>query len=576
MVPEVRRNFPRLRKTIVMANEHPFHLLFESLGRVPSAHAESVNRQASAQLMEALSVPVEKNGRCILLKAPRAGHGKTHLLSRIQHQLGATHEFIPLRATFGTQIDAASVTDDTLRRLLRQLPASGGMSMLDLVARRLLAAALQPLVASGEVPCQDREGAITALRVRPIETFDFHHPNAITAQWTRENFEVLGQRFSIELAQRSGLPFSGVAFWIDTLFRFASSAIENPNRVQLLAEAVRSSPGSEMERLESLLGLLSLLMRVVVVADDLEVFSTDETAALRLAAFLGTLREAVERMDVILSVNHDIWASAFLPRLSGGLADRMSEVMIELEPLTEMEMSDLLDSRVPGLGHRVLEHIDIGSSGTHARGIIRAAGMAWLKATAMDSMQAGIEVPPAPQLDAYSASKWHETLLGAEKTSPPAEPTAPPPALEAWPSPVFVPAPQEMAKPVETPPVAHAWDPFHQVTAPPVPENTLPASADIEIPYQTPVAWNEVPTSTAVPASWQEAPAPEPPLESPFIAAVEQPQPVPAPNSYFGIEAAPALTAQTPQSTETAPASDADRVDDLLRQFRERYGRVGL
>ena len=34
------------------------------------------------------SVPVEKPGRCILLRAPRAGHGKTHLLSRIQHQLG--------------------------------------------------------------------------------------------------------------------------------------------------------------------------------------------------------------------------------------------------------------------------------------------------------------------------------------------------------------------------------------------------------------------------------------------------------------------------------------------------------
>ena len=107
-----------------MANEHPFQLLFENLGRVPAAHAESVNRQAYEVLSGILSVPLEKTGRCILLRAPRAGHGKTHLLSRIRHQLGASHEFIPLHAAFGCRIDAASVIDDTLRRLVRQLPAA--------------------------------------------------------------------------------------------------------------------------------------------------------------------------------------------------------------------------------------------------------------------------------------------------------------------------------------------------------------------------------------------------------------------------------------------------------------------
>ena len=148
-----------------MAHEHPFQLLFETLGRVPLAHADSVNRRAYEVLYDILSVPLEKPGRCILLRAPRAGHGRTHLLSRIQHQLGVGHEFIPLHASFGSRIDAATVIDDTLRRLLRQLPASGGLCTLDLVTRRLFASALQPLVGSGEVPCQDREGALAALRM---------------------------------------------------------------------------------------------------------------------------------------------------------------------------------------------------------------------------------------------------------------------------------------------------------------------------------------------------------------------------------------------------------------------------
>ena len=96
--PEKACSLSAIRIIHTMATEHPFQLLFETLGRLPIAHAESVNRQAYEVLYDILSVPVEKPGRCIMLRAPRAGHGKTHLLSRIQHHLGATHEFIPLRA----------------------------------------------------------------------------------------------------------------------------------------------------------------------------------------------------------------------------------------------------------------------------------------------------------------------------------------------------------------------------------------------------------------------------------------------------------------------------------------------
>jgi hypothetical protein len=491
-----------------MANEHPFQLLFETLGRVPAAHAESVNRRAYEVLSDILTVPLEKPGRCILLRAPRAGHGKTHLLSRIQHQLGASHEFIPLHAAFGSRIDAASVIDDTLRRLVRQLPAAGGLCVLDLVTRRLFAAGLQPLVGSGEVPCQDREGALTALRIRPVETFDFHHPNAITAHWARENFEVLGQRLSLELANRCDLPVREIAFWVDALFRFASAPLENPDRVRILAESIHRGTDVAIERLEALLGLLTLQMRVVLLADDLEGFSADESAALRLAAFLGSLRQSVDRLDVILSLNQDIWESAFVPRLSGGLADRLSEVVVELEPLNEPEMEALLDSRVPGLGRRVLEHIDVPSAGTHARGLIRAAGMAWLKATAMDGAPPvaapRVEIPAAPQ------------------------------GADSWPAPAFAPAP----------PVAISSEPLAYQNPVDSPFQTEPATASVAEPV-----------------------IPPPPVEAPF----QTPRPAFVPAAATPPVAEPAAEPELP-----AAAGDTDRVDDLLRQFRERYGRGSL
>ena len=574
-------NVTLLRMHTSMASDHPFQLLFETLARPPVAHADSVNRQAYEVLADILSVPLEKTGRCVLLRAPRAGHGKTHLLSRILHQLGASHEFIPLHASCGSRIDASSVIDDTLRRLVRQLPAGGGLTVLDLVTRRLFASALQPLVGSGEVPCQDREGALTALRARPIETFDFHHPNAVTAHWARENFEVLGQRLSLELAQRTDLPVSDVAFWVELLFRFAAAPLDNPGRVRALVDSVHAGPDVDMERLEALLGLLTLLMRVVLVADDLEGFSSDESSALRLAAFLGSLRQSVERLDVILSLNQDIWQSAFLPRLSGGLADRLSEVVVELEPLTQTEMAALLDSRVPGLGGRVLERIDIGAAGTHARGLIRAAGMAWLRATAMDSAPAAA-ITPSPSLTDFTPAPSVEMPL--PQASPPAPEPEPvvnpePPREEdfaaAWPAPAFEPVP--LPEPISHPPTESPYQGE-------IPE---PAAAAFE-----PVAWQETPSD--LPEAPSVEPFPETPAEVARIDSPFQPE-TPSPPSPaepfvkdppFQFTRPPAeIPRPTPapifepdpsQPPPPPPTKDTDRVDDLLRQFRERYGRGSL
>lgn len=577
-----------------MANEHPFQSLFETLGRAPAAHAESVNRQAYETLHDILSVPVEKEGRCILLRAPRAGHGKTHLLSRIQHHLGTSHEFIPLHASFGSEINAASVIDDTLRRLLRQLPASGGLCELDLVTRRLFATALQPLVGSGEVPCQDREGALTALRTRPVETFDFHHPNAVTAHWARENFEVLGQRLSVEIALRCDLPVREVAFWVDALFRFAATSVDNPNRIRVLVEAIHGenvSEGVPMERLEALLGMLAQLMRVVLVADDLEGFSSDESAALRLAAFIGSLRQSVERLDVILSLNQDIWESAFVPRLSGGLTDRLSEVVIELEPLSEDEMIALLESRVPGLGARVMGRVDRAEAGTHARGLIRAAGVAWLRASAMDAKSSAPTTPVVAPVSLVSPPKE------VARPDPPAAPAVVEKPVDVPVIPetsIFEAAPQPVEDfPVQDSEPLVAPEPEPEVGPPPVPAKkelsavfTEPVDFSQEEPVPAPVF--ETASEEAVEDVAPEV-VPEPEMEdfskaSPFEADLDVnappviPDPMPEPPADFAsaMEESDDPAPSEESGDDEASAPDTDRVDDLLQQFRDRYGRGSM
>lgn len=593
-----------------MASHHPFQQLFETFGKLPDAHAEDVNSEARTELKDHLTAGLEKSGHCILLKAPRAGHGKTHLLTRLQHELGGTHEFLPLHATAGSRIDAATVLDDTLRRLVRPLPAAGGLTVLDLVARRLYSSALQPLVRSGEVPCQDREGALNALRTRPIETFDFHHPSAVTAHWARENFELLGPRLALELAQRNGLSLREVSFWVDAMFRFAATAIDNPGRVRALAMTVFDDPSAESvahERLVAILGLMTSLMRVVLVADELEGFSSDETAALRFASFLGALRQSVDRLEVIVSINQDVWESAFIPRLSGGLVDRLSEIVVELEPLDREAKIAILESRSPGEGEKILSRMDSGSIPSHARGLIRQAAETWEKEengkTEPPSAAAAV-APPQPQPaeeepapEPSPVAKENPVPSGTAMPDfsasaadiPKAEPEETPIQTQVRTpgAPVENDSSFESKVPADFPAPKQSEDASPEKTfqpsswpSPEVPESSLGTSQD-EAPDPAPVPDFSAPPKQEA-ASQIFPPAPSQPDESAEAFCSPPPEedapptfqsgPIPNdPSDAFVIDT-PGQPSQEAPSEEPSEAS-TDRVDDLLRQFRERYGK---
>lgn len=344
---------------------------FEHFGQDGAVHAAGVNEDAERKLGQLLQVPLEGLGRGVLLRAPRAGYGKTHVLERVRKLIGSGHEFIPLRPLDGSRPDPAAAVEDTLRRLTRQLPAGGGLTSLDVLARNLFSLGLQPLVASGEVPCQDRDAASDALLKRPVETFDFHHPQAVTAQWTRENFEVLGPRISLEVSRRTGCSLNQVAFWMAALFRFAVAPPEQAGRGGMLTQT--ATDGASVERFGTLLALLSRMRRVVVVVDDLEAVHGNPAGARQVAGFLATTRQEAPRADIVVSVNDDVWESAFVPALSGGLLDRLSEVVITLGALTDGEVLSLLESRGHGDPREVARHMPLRAEDRHARRVLRLA-----------------------------------------------------------------------------------------------------------------------------------------------------------------------------------------------------------
>ncbi|MCH2064969.1 MAG: hypothetical protein MK194_14745 [Roseibacillus sp.] len=370
-----------------MSPADPFSSRFEVFGREHRHSVASVNQRAFEHLGEFLDTGRGGDGRVILLRAPRAGYGKTSLLQRLAGEFAESHQFVRVNLTSGRTTDAAHVLEYVLQALCEVLPHSTTLTKLDLLARGVLALGLEPLVASGEVPCQDPDGALAALRENPAETFDFHHDRAVTAHWTKSNFEILGPRLAAELARESGASLREASYWVELLFRFATTPPDNVERARLLFETIfrgdlqgQSSSATE-ERLHGLLALCATVTSPVLIVDDTEGLSTSPSDALALASFLSNISQSCPGTVVILSVNDDIWDSAFLPLLPGGLADRLLEHSVSLDALTREEAEALVSARAGERSSEVIAAMDWSADGKslYSRKVLKLASEAWLQ-----------------------------------------------------------------------------------------------------------------------------------------------------------------------------------------------------
>ncbi|MFK7909602.1 MAG: hypothetical protein AB8F34_03275 [Akkermansiaceae bacterium] len=632
---------------------NPFDNAFEMLGRTPQVTTEEVNADALEDLTRALTSRASDRGRMILLRSPRAGFGKTHLLMRLHQRVAHTHEFIPLEPTKGKELDAQSVLDAVLRRFSRILPAGGGLTVLDLLARRILASGLEPLVKSGEVPSQDRETALQALQIRPVETFDFHNDEAVTAQWAKANFSLLGPRLTAELAERTHAGFRPVAWWVELLFRYSSAPVDQTTRNSSLFETVFSGDAVETdmhEKLVALLNLTGLVTSPVLILDEVEGFSSNPAAALQVATFLNALHQSCEKLALIISVNGDVWETAFLPRIPCGLKDRLSDIVVDLKPMNKEIAMKLIRDRAGDMADSIAEELDFESGVVYARGVVRCASSAWPELAVYENAVTDNTLAPKtepislsnPELSDQPAAvkpDLNPPKVVIPQETPPTE--IEPVAQDSWvpgepelvdietaltepdtidPSEGFLPRPEDVSQqpaspqpqverlqPAESemPDLSNLPQPFAQQQD--AQQQESPFEEVGQTPELSPVT-NEsfAPPADNIPQPFAQqqpnTPATEPldvppqnivdspfsidtssPVESPFTPV--QPEPRPQFQSAPSPEVAPPVqpvSSEIPQaqpiaSPETEPHSvtddDHEKVEDLLKQFRERYGR---
>jgi hypothetical protein len=358
----------------------PFGTAFESLESPAGPIVEAVHEAPYRRLSELID---SGEGQLISLRAPRAGYGKTMLLSRLREKKKGVMMFVPIHLSDGRRLEGEGILEELLIQLTETVSGAAGLTRLDLHVRRLFAHGLLPLVYSGEVPSRDKDGALSSLRERPTEAFDFHHEGAAIAQWTKNQFEILSPRLSSVLSKSSGASSRDTSYWIELFFNYAIRTPNELNRTSELMETVfgresrfRSGTGY-LDRLGSFLNLITLVEPVVLLLDEVDGLSSDSDAALRATSCLVSLWESAPRTSVVLSVNDDVWQSAFAPRLPLGLQDRLEDVVIRLDELTQEEARLLVTVRAGDEAEKVLTQIDFNSGGLYPRGVLKAAREAW-------------------------------------------------------------------------------------------------------------------------------------------------------------------------------------------------------
>lgn len=615
---------------IALTPQNPFNQLFETIGQDSSACTDAINSEAYERVRDILEQAfARQRGAQILLKAPRAGFGKTHLIQRLSQSFSDV-SFVPISLVGGQRLTAHSVTEEVVTYLLSPLPAGGGLTHLDLITRRVFAASLIPLVSAGEVPCDDRETAVQALKNAPVESFDFHHEQALTAHWAWENFPVLGPRLALQAARIYGTSQRDANFWVQQLFEYATTStnlpLRNTDLIQRVAEAYDStSEVTGMERLSALLALVTGHSGVVLVIDETEALSSSPSEGLALAGFIQSLRQHAVRASVILSVNGDVWETGFQPRLPGGLKDRLCENVVSLKPMTESEVRTLVSERGGRHSEKIIDGVLELDGVWYARRVTRRAGELWadLEQAAETEEESGAQseqthrsesgadggmeaVTPMPsgsstlgslatereraiataaalsQAVAQLADKPEgQSATSAQSTDAnkgqPAdlkeENLQPANTAEASssPNPEPLPANFSAAPQPQQQPEIPATVPFQPVAETEAPSADIPSSPADQAPVAPPAA-QPSPFSVAPEPTRAPDPTAAPPIVSPFTIVPEPVEPLQAQN-----EPAPAASSiastpvPAPEPLEKVTEQDQLKVDELLRQFRERY-----
>jgi hypothetical protein len=330
----------------------------------------------------------------LLLTAPRAGYGKTHLLGRLASAAGGQIVLVPLAFRMEDAISVVSVAKRGLESMARAETGRQGWTRLREACAGVCANLVRQLIASGQLPCANPEQAQRVLGGNPVEIFDPAGSARLIGEWLRRHGPALAKPLTHQAAQRVAAAPAVLEVWMNAMLHHAQEG-SAASSVPLMALAADEDHDGAV----TFLRVLGLWRPVVVMVDHLDAYYRNPDAGLKIAALLLDMAE-MDGVHVVMSLNQDVWQATFGHHLPSAMEDRLTSSQLLLRGLTEVDAADLLRMRLdiadvtPEQRHEFESFVDVKRyflgrplGSVSARGFLRHLARQW---------EVFLNTPPSP------------------------------------------------------------------------------------------------------------------------------------------------------------------------------------
>jgi len=407
---------------------------------VPGLNAD-ILQQLTGTIDERQSSTGRPGGQpLLLLTAPRAGYGKTHLLGRLAAAAGGQVVLVPLAFRLEDQIGVSAVAVRGLESMARADSQRDGWTKLREACAGVCAALVRRLIETGTLPCANPEQAMRVLSGDPVEVFDLNGSARLIGEWVRKHDAHLRKPMTEQAMKRVPAIPSALEHWVDAMLNHALDG--GMSRVALLrmlaAEEKNEGPVTWLR-------LLGLWRPVVLLVDHLDAYYRNPEAGLRIASLLLDMSE-MDGVHVVLSLNQDVWQATFGHHLPSAMEDRLTASQMLLRGIGEAEAAKLLRLRLNYAGvqgdelHDFEAFVDVKRyflgrplGSVSARTFLRHAAKQW------DFFQQTLATAPpaAPLMSARAEAEQARALPLLTETAPENEEAAASPPETEDPSAIF-------------------------------------------------------------------------------------------------------------------------------------------
>lgn len=280
----------------------------------------------------------------LLLTAPRAGYGKTHLLGRLAAAANGQVVLVPLAFRLEDTIGISAVAVRGLESMARAEASREGWTKLREACAGVCATLVRRLIENGTLPCANPEQALRVLSGDPIEVFDEKGSARLIGDWVRRFEGQLRKPMTEQAMKRVPAIPTALESWVNAMLNHALDGGMSHMAVLRMLAADESNEGPV-----TWLRLLGLWRPVVLLVDHLDAYYRNPEAGLRIASLLLDMSE-MDGVHVVLSLNQDVWQATFGHHLPSAMEDRLTASQMLLRGIGEGEAATLLRLRLQHAG----------------------------------------------------------------------------------------------------------------------------------------------------------------------------------------------------------------------------------